>query len=181
MSHGGKRPGAGRPKEKSWQQVAVDLSAPTEWPDYAPPVSSLGQDEPVPRGAAAYRPSKASAIRSGIPAAAYRIQYLEVKAGRARRSLSEIEKELVDKSHAQTANKTTSSSFRSTAIQDFLASESDAMRSGAVDGFTHPSTSRVRVDGELREPGCSMSDFVYELFWDGTMQPTEIRGLKWTR
>ena len=181
MSHGGKRSGAGRPKEKSWQQVAVDLSAPTDWPDYAPPVSSIGADEPVPKGAAAYRPGKASAVRSGIPAAAYRIQQLEIKAGRARRSLSEIEKELVDKSHAQTANKTTSSPFRSKSVQAFLASESDAMRSGAIDGFTHPSIARVRVDGELREIGCSLADFVFERFWDGTMQPVEIRGLKWTR
>jgi hypothetical protein len=181
MSHGGKRPGAGRPKEKSWQQVAVDLSAPADWPDYAPPVSSLGAGEPAPKGAAAYRPSKASAVRSGIPAAAYRIQQLEVKAGRPRRSISEIEKELVDKAHADTANKTTSSAFRSKSIQAFLAAESDAIRSGAIDGFSHPSVARVRVDGELRESGCSMSDFVFERFFDGTMQPTEIRGLRWTR
>jgi len=154
------KPKGGRPKHRTVRDVALSLSAPSDWPDYPPPVYKYTGEG---GGGAAYRPSAASAVRSSIPAAAVRIQEMEVAAGRARRSLSEIEKELVDRTHAQTANDTTTTDFR------------------RLDSVIKPRIARVRVDGELRESGSSMSDFLFEDFYDGSQQPGELRGLKWSR
>ena len=154
MRHGGKRPGSGRPKQRTVLDVALSLSAPAVW-EASLPVSKDTGNAPV---SARYRPSKASAVRSSIPAAAVRRQEIEVNAGRPRRSLSEIEMELVERTHAQTANDTT--------ITGFTAEIKDAFQSGALDSIFIPR-------GES-----SMSDFLYEDFYGGGKEPGELRGLR---
>lgn len=157
MKHGGTRPGSGRPKQRTVLDVALSLSAPSAWEASLPVYKDTG-NAPV---SARYRPSKASAVRSSIPAAAVRRQEIEVNAGRPRRSLSEIEMELVERTHAQTANDTTTTGF--------AVEIKEAFRAGALDSVFIPR-------GES-----SLSDFLFEDFPDGSRQPAELRGLKVVR
>lgn len=160
MSHGGRRNGAGRPKHRTVLEVALSLSAPADWTASEPESRDSGSDIPV---SAKYRPSKASAIRSSIPAAAIRRQEIEVSSGRGRRSIMEIEAELVETTHASAGDPDTGQRWGD--------------EDGFEAGFLH-SVFTPQVKGHS-EPGSSMNDFLYEDFYDGTRQPTELRGLKW--
>jgi len=167
MGHGGRRAGAGRPKHRTVLDVALSLSAPAEW-EASPPVYRDTGDGGV---AVAYRPSAASAKRSSIPAAAIRLQEIEEKAGHARRSLSEIEAELVEKTHAQTANDTTLTGYRhKKGVPPTEDDENASWDESGLDTIFKP-----------RGSGSSMSDFLMEDFYDGSKQPGELRGLKWIR
>jgi hypothetical protein len=168
MRNGGPRPGAGRPKQRTVLEVALSLSAPAAW-EASEPRTVIPDTTPV---SVRYKPSAASAARSSIPAAAIRRQEIDTNAGRARRSLSELEHELVERLHASTSNDTTVHGFR--AGDEKLFDRNDP----SIDAIVTKDHVK-QVSG--REPGCSMGDFLYERGYDGTMWPTEIRGLKWIR
>jgi hypothetical protein len=93
-----------------------------------------------------------------------RRQEIEVNAGKGRRSLSEIEAELVEQIHAGTANDTTTVGFEGLSLEI-----QDAFMSGHMHSVFKP------------RGGSSMSDFLTEDFYDGTKQPGELRGIKWVR
>lgn len=160
MKHGGRRKGAGRPKQRTVLEVALSLSAPAEW-EATPPVYRESEESQV---SARYRPSAASATRSSIPAAAVRRQEIEVNAGRARRSISEIEWELVERHDA-------SSNGPKAAVFEQLSEE-------VQEGFAEGYLDSVLVPSTYINSGSSMSDFLTERFYDGTMQPTELRGIR---
>lgn len=167
MRNGGRRPGSGRPKQRTVLEVALSLSAPAEWAASVPDCRRQNGAGDTP-ASIRYRPSKASVIRSSIPAAAVRRQEIDVNAGRGRRSLSDIEAELVERTHAATANDTTTSGFRHPHVDD-----------GFDSGYLH-SVFTPQLKGR-NESGSSMNDFLFDEFPDGSKQPAELRGLKWIR
>lgn len=196
-SHGGRRPGAGRPKQSTVRDVALSLSRRSEKP-------SVGTARPgrlEEYVSAEYRPSKASARRSAIPAAAVRargpedtIQYkkrsqLQPREADERdwlakggcRSLFSLEAQFADILAASAANDMTTSrrkaSLQMPIPDNDLGKDPSAqtLAECGLDSILHGSPSRSILG---RESGSSLGDFLLEDFYGGGQEPGELRGIK---